>query len=186
MEDHDIQTQLSARFQALPERVRSAITSSDVEGHLRALAETHKLHVDQWALLENEVMLTLLGLEQTADLAKNLAREVGMHEDAAEALAADVSKTIFEPIRAELEKVMPAPIGVPEAEGAVEIRKIEVPQEVPLAPTPAPQPILAATPPRTAPVARAERAPISNSYGTSTPSHERATIAGDPYREQVA
>lgn len=186
MEDKELQQQLAKRFKELPEKVQNAITSADVQGHLRTLAETHKLHVDQWAILENEVVLTMLGFEKTVDLAKNIAREVGIHEDAAEALASDISKTVFEPIRAELERQAPAPIGVETAEGAIEIREpAAAPAETPR-PKAAIAPILAATPPRPAPDTKVARAPISSSYSAAAPSHERKTIEGDPYREQTA
>lgn len=213
MDEKELQDQLSARFKELPEKVRAAITSADVEAHLRTLSEQHKLHVDQWAILENEVMLTMLGFQKTADLAKNIAHEVGIQEDAAEALAADISKVVFEPIRAELEALAPEPEGSDTAQGAVEVRTeptAEAVAEVPAAPTPeavaaplpepvrepvpeqpivqkAPAaPIVPATPPRTAPEKTVMRAPVSNSYAASTPSHERVAVEGDPYREQIA
>lgn len=183
MDDKELQEQLSARFKTLPEKVKNAINSADVEGHLRQLSEKHKLHVDQWALLENEVMLTMLGFQKTTDLAKNIAREVSMQEDAAEALAADISSTVFAPIREELERLVPAPIGAETAEGAVEVR--ETPPALAAAPQPAPTPVAPATPPKSAPESTIERAPISNTYGASVASHERKAVTGDPYREQL-
>ncbi len=209
MDETQLQDQLSARFKELPEKVRAAITSADVEAHLRTLSEKHKLHVDQWAVLENEVMLTMLGFQKTADLAKNIAHEVGIQEDAAEALAADVSKVVFEPIREELEHLAPEPEGSDTAQGAVEIREaseVEIPTapiaEVASAPTPEPAPaptpepvvapkipapsITPATPPKSAPTTTVARAPLSSSYQAAAPSHERKVIEGDPYREQIA
>jgi hypothetical protein len=205
MDEKELQQQLAGRFKELPKSVQQAILSSDIEGHLRALAETHKLHLDQWALLENEVMLTLLGFEQAEDLAKNIAHEVGVQEDVAEALAADVSKVVFAPIHAALEQKIPDPVAVETAEKAIEVRE-PAPASVPAAPevttavekttpettTPSdppktqPTPVTAATPPAPAPEKKVERAPISASYGGSLPSHERPTIEGDPYREQIA
>lgn len=185
MDDKELQDQLSQRFKELPEKVRQAITSADVEGHLRQLSEKHKLHLDQWALLENEVMLTMLGFQKTTDLAKNIAREVSIQEDAAEALAADISATVFAPIREELERVAPSPIGAETAAGAVEIREATPP--VPVAtPQVTSTPIAPATPPKSAPEATVERAPISNTYGSAVPSHERKAVSGDPYREQLS
>ena len=70
-----IEDKLQERFLALPKAVQEAISSSDVEKHLRELSEVHKLHLDQWQKLENEVMLTLLGLEEAENLEENLKKE---------------------------------------------------------------------------------------------------------------
>jgi cell division septation protein DedD len=200
MDEKELQTQLATRFKKLPKVVQDAITSAEVEKHLRALSEKHKLHLDQWAVLENEVMLTMVGLEKPADLAKNIAREVGVQEDVAEALAADISATVFAPVRVELERLVPdaegsaapAPAPVPPPQATPAIAPVPAsaatPTPIPAAPTtpPAPaQPIIAATPPRTAPTTKIERAPVSNAYGAAVASHERVAIEGDPYREQV-
>lgn len=175
MEENELQQTLVERFQTLPKTVQDAVTSADVQARMRELAGKHKLHVDKWALLENEVMLTMLGLEKTNELAKNIAKEIDMPQEAAEALAADISKVVFEPIRAEMEKIT-AELMAEEAAHASESSEQK----------PAAAPILAATPPRAAPQTTIERAPASNSYGAAAPSHERKTIEGDPYREQTS
>lgn len=204
MEDAELQAQLSARFKELPQKVRDAITSADIEAHLRQLAEKHKLHLDQWALLENEVMLTMLGFQKTADLAKNIASEVGVQEDVADALAADISQNVFAPIRDELEKALnageeapkpPAPSEIPvetAPEAAPEVAPAVIaaeaapaPVPAPAAPQPAPAPIIPATPPPPAPEKKVDRAPAAANYSARVPSHERKEISGDPYREQV-
>src|SRR3990167_605366 len=95
---------MQARFLQLPKALQDAITSADVEKKLRALSETHKLHLDQWQKLENEVMLALLGFQPVENLEANIKNEVGIAEEEAKALAGDIADTIFEPIRAELEK----------------------------------------------------------------------------------
>ena len=58
----DIQTTLKERFMELPRVVQNAITSADVRKRMRELADIHKLHIDQWETLENEVMMTLFGV----------------------------------------------------------------------------------------------------------------------------
>ena len=67
--------------------VQDAITSADVEKHLRELANIQKLHLDQWDLLENEVMLTLLGLQPIEDLQKNIKDSVEVTDEVAKALS---------------------------------------------------------------------------------------------------
>src|SRR3989344_5185981 len=118
--DTDVQKELEMRFKELPQVVRDAIKSADVEQRLRALANTHKLHVDQWEKLENEVMLALLAFEPIEDLQTNIRTNVGVGDVTAAALAEDISKTIFEPIRQELERELEHPEAQAEKVSGVE------------------------------------------------------------------
>ena len=95
----ELENTLKERFAKLPKVVQDAIMSADVEKHMRELAETHKLHLDQWQTLENEVMLALLGVQKAEDLEKNIKSEVGVPDDIAKALTENISKIVFEPIR---------------------------------------------------------------------------------------
>ncbi|OGG67609.1 hypothetical protein A3C21_00320 [Candidatus Kaiserbacteria bacterium RIFCSPHIGHO2_02_FULL_59_21] len=107
--DPEVDKEIAARLKELPKVLRDAIESSDVEKRLRELATIHKLHVDQWQILENEVMLTLLGFEQPEDLAQNVKENVKVSEEIASSLATDISRIIFEPIRQELERELEHP-----------------------------------------------------------------------------
>ena len=100
---------LQERFVQLPKVVQDAIRSADVEKRMRELAENNKLHLDQWQTLENEVMLALLGFQPTEDLAKNIESQVGVTPEVAKSLAGNISKTVFEPIREELERQLEHP-----------------------------------------------------------------------------
>ena len=105
----DLQQQIQERFAQLPLVVQSAITSADVDRHLRELANTQKLHLDQWETLENEVMLTLLGIQRGEDLEKNIVSQVGVASDVALTLAESINRVVFEPIRQELERQLEHP-----------------------------------------------------------------------------
>src|SRR3990167_1319619 len=98
-EEKELDHKLQERFAQLPKVVQDAITSADVEKQLRTLANTHKLHLDQWQNLENEVMLTLLGFVDPEKLQENIQKEVGVSAEIATELAADISRIVFEPIR---------------------------------------------------------------------------------------
>src|ERR1700761_2951610 len=104
MTDTDLQQQIADRFKQLPKVVQDAITSADVEKRMRELADTQKLHLDQWEALENEEMLTLLGFQPIDELEKNIKSEVGVTDEVAKALTESISKIVFEPIRGELER----------------------------------------------------------------------------------
>lgn len=180
---------MQERFKQLPPVVQAAITSADVQKHLRELADSHQLHLDQWTLLENEVMLALLGFEPVGDLGKNIQSEVGVTSEVAQSLAADISTIVFGPIRQELERQLDHPNAIAAATTAVEdVRTQTLASEhaAPVVPAPAPTPVVPATPPSAPAVtSKVERAPLSTTYAPSQPSHERKAIEGDPYREQL-
>jgi hypothetical protein len=181
----DLQKKLTERFATLPPVVQNAVTSADVEKHLRELANTHKLHIDQWDALENEVMLTLLGFQRTEDLPGNIAKEIGMKGEAAAALAGEISRIVFEPIREELERELEHPEAQGPKTNTVDDVRVHMLSKVAGEEVPKKVPVVPATPPPAAPLDKVERAPASTSYANSA-SHERKAVEGDPYREQVA
>jgi len=206
---------MQARFLQLPKALQDAITSADVEKKLRALSETHKLHLDQWQKLENEVMLALLGFQPVENLEANIKNEVGIAEEEAKALAGDIADTIFEPIREELERELGKPtdnavdskqltlVEQAGSTGQAVDRKITQPVAInrnSASITPAqtiientpPRPIeaavvppVASTPPSPAPMAKSVRGVLSPAYAPDTKSHERKTVDDDPYREAI-
>ena len=167
--DEELNAQIAERFKSLPKVVQDAISSADVQEHLRKLADSQKLHIDQWQLLENEVMLTLLGFQATDELKDNIKREVGVSDEVASSLSTDISKIVFEPIRDHLES------NLEQSEAQAADTK-----SAPIAAAPAVAP---ATPPPAPPTVRVERAPISAAYKAGEPSTARASIEDDPYRE---
>lgn len=189
----DLDTELKARFAALPAVVQRAITSADVEAHLRSLSTIHKLHVDQWESLENEVMLTLLGAQRAEDLATNIASQLQLAPEIAQDIAESISREVFDPIRGELERNL----AHPEAQEA-SISTIEGARDSVLAATSAedksgtiaatttPIAIAPATPPQEQPSVTVA-APIPPAdYAPGTPSATRKSIESDPYREPIS
>ncbi|HWP61540.1 MAG TPA: hypothetical protein VN495_02980 [Candidatus Paceibacterota bacterium] len=187
LSEKELQEQLAARLKQLPKVVQDSIHSADVEQHLRQLADSHKLHLDQWEVLENEVMLTLLGFQQPEELAAELQKDLEIEAATAASLAEDISRIVFAPIRLQLEKELEQ--SAPADKSGLESHTLEqasMAVPAPVAPAPVPTAPVPATPPPPPPEGRAERAPISASYAAQQPSHERKIIEGDPYREQVA
>lgn len=187
-DDAKLDAAMQESFNKLPRAVQDAITSADVEKHLRELSDKHKLHLDQWTLLENEVMLTLLGIEPIANLASNIQSEVGVDSATAIAIAADVSQIVFAPIRGELERLL----GHPQAEAVastpvdqVRAQALSAAHEAETSPVTTAVPVMPATPPPAPPTQKVERAPISAAYAPGAASHERKSVEGDPYREQL-
>ena len=178
----DLKETLAQRFKELPAPVQRAITSSDVEKRLRELATQHRLHVDQWDALENEVMLALLGFEHPQDLEKNLAAALGAGVEGVQTIAKDINKIIFEPIREELERELEHPQAqekqLTEAEAArQQLLEGGETGETPPATPPAP------TPPAPKTDALVARTPASGAYKPGEPSTSRKSVVDDPYRE---
>ncbi|MDO8561980.1 MAG: hypothetical protein Q7S05_04115 [bacterium] len=185
-EEQQLSDEMRERLLALPKAVQEAITSADVENRLRKLSETHKLHLDQWQKLENEVMLALLGVQSVEKLEENIRNEVGVPAEDAAALAGDIAEEIFLPIRQELEQELPPQEEVPSGESAVASDVAPpIPNTEYRIPNTSPSPI-PSTPPPPPKTEKSIRAPISESYTSQTPSHERKAIDGDPYRESIA
>jgi hypothetical protein len=198
--DEDIKKDIHARMAQLPKVVQDAINSADTEKHLRELSESYKLHLDQWQVLQNEVMLTLLAFQEPDDLAKNIKDEVGVSDEIATALAADISRIVFEPIREELERQLEHPNAQAKTETGVETMAAQAlsdeqqadsegvsapPVVDPVAVTatvsaPTPAPLV---PPPTAPETKVVRTPLSEVYKTGEASTERKDVHNDPYRE---
>lgn len=170
-------TTIQERFKQLPKVVQDAITSSDVEKHMRALADKQKLHVDQWQALENEVMLALLGFKRAEELEKNLLRNVKIGSETARQLAVQINGMVFEPIRQELERQLEHPEAQKEQISQAEAMRTQVlgKENAPKAPAP--------TPPAPTPQTAAERAPASGDYKPGIASIERTSVTDDPYRE---
>ncbi len=178
--DTELEKALKERFEKLPPVVQNAITSADVEKRMRELADTHKLHLDQWQSLENEVMLTLLGVQPIENLEKNLISEVRVTAEIAKSLAGDISKIVFEPIRGELERQLEHPDAKAATVTDVEAARAQL---LTTEAAPAPVAVAPATPPAEPPTAKAERAPISESYKAGETSAARKSVHDDPYRE---
>jgi len=53
--------------------------------------------------------MTLLGFQSTDKLAINIQNEVGVPEETAKNLSADISRLVFDPIRQELERQLEHP-----------------------------------------------------------------------------
>jgi len=194
---HEFEQAIAEQFQALPQVVQDAILSADTEARLRELSDKHKLHVDKWGALQDQVMLALLGIRPAEDLQKNIRESANIPDETAAALASDISQIIFEPIRQELERELEHPEAKDVEKSDVEearskllessaARNAPAPTPAPvLAPQPAAlaTPVIAATPPPAPPTEKVVRAPASGAYKPGEASAVRKDVRDDPYRE---
>ena len=182
--EESLEQKLKEGFEKLPKVVQDAITSADIEKRLRALSDAHKLHLDQWGKLENEVMLTFLGLERAEDLTQNIREHVGVSDEIARSLALAISTAVFDPVRGELERELEHPDAQAKTTTALENVAADVlATSTDSARSVAPGPI---APPATPPETKAVRAPISEAYRKGQASTVRKDVHNDPYREPPA
>lgn len=182
----DLNAQLQARLKELPKVIQDAILSADVEQHLRDLATSHKLHLDQWQILEDEVMLTLLGFQQPEELEGNIAKEIGLPPEEARGLALDINHIVFEPIRKKLEQELEHPDAVPgelNASDAARAQMLDAAHAEDSPPSVTTAPVLPATPPNPAPEVKIARPTGSSAYQPGEASSIRKAVHDDPYRE---
>lgn len=182
----ELNEKIRERFKELPKVVQNAITSADVQKQLRALAETNNLHVDQWQLLENEVMLSLLGFQEAEELAHHLKNDLDISEETSTRLAADISRIVFQPIREELERELEHPDAKAAEISGVDAARTQILDSSDLPAPVAPPPVLPATPPAAPRTGTMERAPISAAYKAGEASSARKSVDDDPYREPPA
>ncbi len=178
MAETDTKKALADQLSALPKVVQEAITSANTTEHLRKLATTQKLHLDQWQILENEVMLTLLGLQPIDELEANIVKEVDVSPEMARTLTEAISQEIFEPIRQELERELEHP----EAQEK-EVSALDAMASSAIAGANPEAPATDPTAPETVVVQKVERPTPSQTYRPGQLSHERKDVHSDPYRE---
>ena len=176
MDDKELNSKLVERFKSLPKPVQDAINSASIQEHLRALATTHSLHLDQWQTLENEVMLTLLGFQDPNELKQRIKDDLVVNDETAASLATDISAAVFEPVRKELERELDHPDAEVKSETNMEKMTAQAlasntpPGVAPIAPLP------------TAPETKAVRVPLSPEYTPGVTSSTRKDVTNDPYR----
>lgn len=175
-ETQQIVETLAKRFAQLPKVVQDAINSADVQKRLRELADTEKLHLDQWEELEHIVQMTLFGIESSENLEKNIQKEVGVSAEVAKILAERVVAIVFEPIRQELERQLEHPDAEEKPKTEVETARESI-----LA-----QKVEPGTPPAPRQEGSIARAPASGAYKPGEASTTRKNVTDDPYREVVA
>ncbi|OGG74185.1 hypothetical protein A3A40_02190 [Candidatus Kaiserbacteria bacterium RIFCSPLOWO2_01_FULL_54_20] len=196
MADQNIQEAMKNRFAELPAPVQKAITSTDIQKRLRELADEHKLHLDQWEILENEVLMALFGITPVDELQSAIQKEVGVSAEVAAVLAADVSRVVFEPIRQELERELEHPEAKEKEVSGVDATRTQVlsaqqtvnseQRKEETTPVLQPVPVVPATPPPPPPTEKAIRMPASGAYVPGETSVARKDIHDDPYRESPA
>ena len=99
--------------------------------------EKYLLHVDQGAILENQLALVLLGLQGPDEFASELYEQLPISEQTVKDILADLNRDVFVPIREEMRKGGAAAM-VPAKPAATPV-SVPAAVEAPRASAPAPQ-----------------------------------------------
>jgi len=189
---------LEERFDQMPEAVQSAITSTDVDAHMRKLAQKHDLHLDQWQELETEVMMALMGIKPVSQLQENIKKNVRVDDGAAKELSDSISSVVLSPIREELERFLSHPSAKPKEGEPIEDLTGEIlaradgrsgaithPPLEPAAGTAEPKTTTTSAAPKPVeePKSTAIRKEVPETYKSGIASAERKDVHSDPYRE---
>ncbi len=178
---------IEERIKTLPPNLKQAIDNVPWKALVQEIGKTNALDAEQIVSLEQEIMFIIYAFEPPTNFIANIAREVGVSEDAASTIAESVADKIFDPIlqkSEELEKLnekksepVITPTSVPEIppSNLPMVEKGEVVHDVPHAEQPdtGPKPKIPIQP-----VAKPEQAKVS------LPDY-RYPGGQDPYRESL-
>jgi len=133
--DEPTLTQSIAQLLAKVPRPVQEYVVSDLSNEVRSLMDKYQLHVDQGGVLQNELLLMLLGQEEPAEFMKEL-RAAGIGEGTVQSLMVDINEDVFKPLRKKEQEVGVAPA-----------QRVPEPVSQTTPPPPAPTPIPPPPPP---------------------------------------
>lgn len=180
---------IQEQLQKLPPELRQALELVPWKVAVKEIALANNLALPQISAFEQETMLVLYGFDDPRNYVDNLAREAGVDENAALALAEAVNEKVFQPISAQAEKLAKNAIHndlpmVEKGETAHAVphdTKLDAMPKPSTNPAPA-QPVAPAGPVKLRP---SSDTPIGKKAETKTPDY-RYPGGADPYREPLA
>ncbi len=90
------------KFESLPDDLKSALTSEEVDASIQGVAKKHFLHIDQASELADETGLVMLGLTKTDEYINNLKERLNIPQQKASEIAKDIDEKVLRPIKASL------------------------------------------------------------------------------------
>ncbi len=89
----------------VPPQIRDFFASGKVDTIATNLAQKYRLHVDQAAIVEREIILLLLGLETPQEFTQALTEEARLSQQVISGIMQDVNTQIFVPLREQIRSV---------------------------------------------------------------------------------
>ncbi len=101
----DVEAEMRARFELLPDDIKKAIIDDAYQTKLFEIAKAQKLTYDELNTLEIETSMVLLGMNKPEEYRNDLQTELKKNDPEIDALVKAVNEQVFAPIRASLEKL---------------------------------------------------------------------------------
>lgn len=96
------QTELSKKLQALSPELREALFSENTANNVFEIAKKHGLLVDKMGEMSSEIGNLMLGVTHPDEFVGNLAERLQVDKTKAKAIADDINREIFTPVRQHL------------------------------------------------------------------------------------
>lgn len=93
---------LAEKYRVLPQVLKDFLISEKLDMILNEIIKKNNLLLDQAGILENEVVLVVLGDTKAEDFPKRLRRETNIGQEKLNKLIRDVNEKVFKEIRASL------------------------------------------------------------------------------------
>ena len=106
---NEMQEELKARFELLPQDLQDVIQSSDYQTKLFELSKKNKLTYEQLGVLELETTFVILGLTKPTDYEKELAAGMKIKTEDLKKVISEVEAEVFLPIRKSLMRLYHEP-----------------------------------------------------------------------------
>ena len=104
--DKDLTQKIKDRLEELPEDIQKAVQSADMDKKIQEIGAKNALHLDQIGNLGDEVYMVMLGFTDPGEFAENIAKELNVPKEKAEAIAKDIGTALFIPIRESMQQFM--------------------------------------------------------------------------------
>lgn len=99
--DPTLESDIKELMKEVPAPIRAFFVSGKVETVAKNLMQKNKLHIDQGAVVEREIILLLLGLKDPAEFVKTLSEEAKLDAQTVNSIVQDINAQIFVPLREE-------------------------------------------------------------------------------------
>jgi len=96
---------LEEKFQTIPNKVKEAILSTEVNQKLQDIVDEHRLQFDEGEELTKEIGYIMLGLKNPKDFIKNIQIATNLDKVTAEKIAEEVNERIFKEIKDALKEI---------------------------------------------------------------------------------
>lgn len=96
---------LEEKYRSIPDNVRQAISSSEVNQKLRKITDKYKLQFDEAEDLTKEIGFVMLGLKKPDHFIKNAQQAAQVDFQTAKKIVEDVNEIIFKGIKNSLKKM---------------------------------------------------------------------------------